>query len=106
MTELEEARAHLRECQASLQEARGSFTVEIGLCSVPMTKPPAAPEITARCERAVLAALSWVWDAQERAKTHVRVCRSPRADVLEITGIIGEIHVGDIVACRRGVLTA
>jgi hypothetical protein len=54
MTELERARAHLRQAQAVLAFARNhcvkSWSVNSSL------------------ETNVLAALSWLWDAQERAR--------------------------------------
>ena len=55
MTELEQARAHLRRCQFILARDRkscGSTEVDKG--------------ILIASEWGVLAALSWVWDAQER----------------------------------------
>ena len=58
MTELEQARAHLRDCQKALKHARDVSVFEQGQWW---------PEnMKANAERAVLAALSWVWDAQER----------------------------------------
>ncbi len=51
MTELEQARAHLKDAQDSLHfERTGSDKVRVRYF-----------------ERNVLSALSWVWDAQERA---------------------------------------
>lgn len=52
MTELEEARAYLRERQEVLSRCRR------------MSEPI---YVRRRCETAVVAALSWVWDAQEHA---------------------------------------
>ena len=58
MTELEQARAHLRDCQKALKHARDVSVFEQGQWW---------PEnMKANAERTVLAALSWVWDAQER----------------------------------------
>jgi hypothetical protein len=57
-TELEQARAHLRDCQKALKHARDVSVFEQGQWW---------PEnMKANAERAVIAALSWVWDAQER----------------------------------------
>ena len=62
ITELEEARAHLRERQSDLYSAR---------CALAETDPVAeAGYIIKNCEVSVLAALSWVWDAQERDVFH------------------------------------
>ena len=59
MTELEQARAHLQDCQKALKHARDVSVFEQGQWW---------PEnMKANAERTVLAALSWVWDAQERA---------------------------------------
>lgn len=55
MTELEQARAHLRICQTELHAARS-----LAWCI-------AGQRAAGLRERAVLAALSWVYDAQERA---------------------------------------
>lgn len=56
MTELEQARTHLRRCQTDLdmarQRNRGGFFDAMNVD---------------HAATAVLAALSWVWDAQERA---------------------------------------
>lgn len=51
MTELEHARTHLHETQSALQNARSS--------DLPWAKT---------AENHFLAALSWVWDAQERSR--------------------------------------
>ena len=60
MTELEQARAHLRDCQKALKHARDVSVFEQGQWW---------PEnMKANAERAVIAALSWVWDAQQRDK--------------------------------------
>ena len=56
MTELERARAHLRECQRILYSQRRAWP---HLCQ---------GEMLSRDESNVLAALSWVWDAQERER--------------------------------------
>jgi hypothetical protein len=53
MTELERARAHLRGCQEALLHTR-----RIGL----------GREIMQWRERSVLAALSWVWEEQEKER--------------------------------------
>lgn len=61
MTELERARAHLQVCQYDLAGAR-------------LLQWCLAGERRLRfVEEAYLAALSWVWDAQERASTDVRM---------------------------------
>ena len=60
MTELEQARAHLRRCQDRFHHRRA-----LGVGDV----------VREEAEAAVLAALSWVWDAQEREK-HIRLCLS------------------------------
>ena len=57
MTELEQARAHLRRCQDRFHHRRA-----LGVGDV----------VREEAEAAVLAALSWVWDAQEREK-HIRL---------------------------------
>ena len=57
-SELEQARAHLRASQAALQHARDVSVFIDGVWYPGDMKAGAA--------RAVLAALSWVWDAQER----------------------------------------
>jgi hypothetical protein len=54
MTELERARAHLRECQEDLRWARGD-----------MVAPPNFQYLQ-RMEGYVLAALSLVWEEQQR----------------------------------------
>ena len=51
MTELDEARAHLRRCQSALASAR---------------KISHEKEFFRQFEVNVLAALSWIWDVQER----------------------------------------
>jgi len=58
MTELEQARAYLRACQAKLRYARD--------VSVFIDGQWYPGNMKANAERAVLAALSWVWDAQQR----------------------------------------
>ena len=58
MTELETARAHLQECQVELKIARGLAWCLGGQRAAKVR------------ERAVLAALAWVWDAQERDLGH------------------------------------
>jgi|ERR1035437_4740556 hypothetical protein len=55
MTELENARAYLAESQDYLRDIRRQ------------TPAWAAPGLIGRAESGVLAALSWVWDAQERS---------------------------------------
>ena len=70
MTELEQARAHLRRCQQNLatqrQLGRDRF-------DIPAAVVIAAGHNPYRDEMAnVLAALSWVWDAQERAERNAR----------------------------------
>lgn len=55
MTELEQARAHLLECQDLLHAAR-----KLAWCID-------GQRMALEYEKYVLAALSWVWDAQERA---------------------------------------
>jgi hypothetical protein len=62
-TELEEARAHLLNVQQRLAAARKGDVFLIGpnQCIAPLP-----PDMMREREREVLAALSWVWDAQER----------------------------------------
>jgi hypothetical protein len=77
MTELEQARAHLRDCQKALKHARDVSVFEQGQWW---------PEnMKANAERAVIAALSWVWDAQERA----RPTRLQVGDLVTIRGMRG-----------------
>jgi hypothetical protein len=59
MTELERARAHLAFCQDDLHYCRGNLPYSRGAYKA--------------AERHFLAALSWVWDAQERASTDIRM---------------------------------
>jgi hypothetical protein len=61
MTELEEARAHLEACQAHLAWTRQAPQV------FGANPDDAYKEFIRIDERRVLAALSWVWDVQERA---------------------------------------
>jgi hypothetical protein len=77
-TELEQARAHLRDCQKALKHARDVSVFEQGQWW---------PEnMKANAERAVLAALSWVWDAQERERVAAKKVqrRIPPNERLEI----------------------
>ena len=62
ITELEQARAHLRQAQNRLAGHRAAGFNQFW---VPAT---ADPDCFAREKADVLAALSWVWDAQERAE--------------------------------------
>lgn len=59
MTELERARAHLRICQEHLKWARADTAA--------MASPPTSDFLT-RIENHVLAALSWVWEVQEKER--------------------------------------
>ena len=65
MTELEQAQEHLRACQASLYFARRSRPFHVSYPQHP--RGLSTREFKVLCEAQVLAALSWVWDAQERA---------------------------------------
>jgi len=59
-SELEQARAHLREAQELLRCARcDPEGITAGLWKLP-------PDAARNAERQVLAALSWVWDIQQR----------------------------------------
>ena len=60
--ELEQARAHLRTCQDDLYLARRTLADTDPLAE--------ADYIVKNCEVSVIAALSWVWDAQERDVFH------------------------------------
>jgi hypothetical protein len=60
MTELEQARAHLRQCQSQLATLRQRVGTAI------MAGHPVIPGYLDGAYALVLAALSWVWDAQER----------------------------------------
>jgi hypothetical protein len=76
VTELERARTHLRQCQADLRFWR---------CNRSDREKREGRELpTGRREKdsenAILAALSWVWDAQERK----RAVRLLPADAIEI----------------------
>lgn len=59
MTELDQARAHLRRCQAVLRDLR---------CGQPHSDAIYQLARTQASHDSLLAALSWVWDAQDRAK--------------------------------------
>jgi hypothetical protein len=83
MTELESARAHLRHCQAELKHAREVSVFEQGSWW---------PQgLRSNAEAAVLAALSWVWDAQER-----------NTDILRITSVSGLLAVGMTITWPDG----
>jgi hypothetical protein len=71
MTELEKARAHLRECQTDLRKYREKVGILVppGVNSRQFVREWRVYERKRR-ENAFLAALSWVWDAQERDPTH------------------------------------
>lgn len=69
MSELERARAHLRECQLSLLWERKHARPIDG---VPHN------EHEGRCQERVLAALSWLWEAQANEALHnVERCTYP-----------------------------
>lgn len=64
MTELEEARAHLRRSQEWLRMARAGYTNHFGI----YVQPGSNSDTIRRCAEDVLSALSWVYDAQERER--------------------------------------
>jgi hypothetical protein len=63
MTEREQALAHLRKCQAALAHARSVSVFEQGSWW--------PQDLMTNTENRVLAALSWLWDAQERERERV-----------------------------------
>jgi hypothetical protein len=68
MTELEQARAHLRACQEALRrDSQIVGFVRTGTMSTRQTRSAWRDHMRDR-KNAVLAALSWVWDAQERER--------------------------------------
>lgn len=80
-TEVEDARSHLVNCQHHLRQRRHGRGVEM---MVKEMRAVAMCALIAEAEREVLAALSWVWDAQERA------------------GLNRDINVGDIITLSNG----
>jgi hypothetical protein len=63
MTDLERARAHLLECQRDLYVRRAA----------PWTRNPSGQQwCRERAEQAFLAALSWVWEEQQRNRNGSR----------------------------------
>lgn len=88
MTELERARTYLLRCQTKLWNVRRDSVFEEGQWWPNKAMPNA--------EDAVLAALSWVWEAQERAGANHRIVQV--GDI--VTGIPGGPYV--IMAVTRG----
>ena len=76
MTELEQARAHLKWAQDFLSRRRGVHAHGAAL---------------EEAMRTVLAALSWVWDAQERAQTPKYRKLSEIEDELAIPAVLGDM---------------
>lgn len=96
MTELEEARAHLRVCQETLSLARRKAAEMQGGLGPWGIKNSSG--WIAKCETAVLAALSWVWDAQERAAGPCTVYLSAKEALeieanIQIQEMVGEFQV-------------
>lgn len=85
MTELEKARAHLRICQEALFRERRSY----------------GPASEAYYSDRVLAALSWVWDAQERQERPSLWLADDYRPLL-VTSISGRLAVGDKVILPGG----
>lgn len=81
MSELERARKHLRHCQDLLSEQRGQ--IRHAVAPSWMDKADAKRAVAdfikgvridvRAAEEIVIAALSWVWDAQERAGKNVMI---------------------------------
>jgi len=88
MTELEEARAHLREWQEQLSDNRKHIQF------IRYGRRDALNDLK-WFERQVCAALSWVWDAQERAGVN----KGP-LEICTLDG--GTINVGDTITWPDG----
>jgi hypothetical protein len=104
MTELEQARAHLEKAQNMLHEARHG--VQWSNQQKDWVKAPGPITWRKYCEQTVLAALSWVWDAQERdAAWQVWSGASKLAYALR--AVISDpetIYVPDTLEMRRAIM--
>ena len=100
ITELEQARAHLRQAQNRLAGHRAAGFNQFW---VPAT---ADPDCFAREKADVLAALSWVWDAQERVFHQIKTGCEDMARALRERGVEPTtLYVPDSPELREAIRT-
>jgi hypothetical protein len=103
LTELDQARAHLRECQDALHLSRSRGVNSFG---VPFAK---VHDGLRREHNALYAAISWVWDAQEREREQRQewLDRFPCAGNLRLIKrglFLQHFNIGDSVSFEDGTM--